>query len=94
LFAHAAWCGQNGDAAVVGHPPDPGPIGLGALFEHGRLEAFDADDVVEEVDQVLGSLHPLEVAGQDDAIPTGVDELDSATKQLWQSIHGSLLRWG
>jgi hypothetical protein len=32
---------------------------------------------VEEVDQVLRALQPLDVAIQDDAIPAGVDELDS-----------------
>src|SRR5216683_6745503 len=84
LFAHAfgwGWrCCLDGNAQLVGDAPHPGLVGVGALLEHGRLDAGDADDVVEEVDQVLWPLQPLDIAIQDNAIPARVDELDSAAQ--------------
>ena len=49
----------------------------GAPLFHAGQHAGDADDVVKEVDQGLWTLQPLQVAVQDDAIPAGIDELDS-----------------
>ena len=60
---------QHRDTQLVGDASYPGLVGVGALLEDGRLEAGDADDVVEEVDQGLWTLQPLEVAVQNDAIP-------------------------
>ena len=56
---------------------------LYALVRCSRMAgsmAVDADDVVEEVDQVLWTLQSFEIAAQDDAIPARVDELDSLTQ--------------
>jgi hypothetical protein len=80
LFAHAAWRGEHGDPTFLSDPPHPGLIGIGALLEHGRLNRVDANDVLKEVDQVLWALQPLDVAAQDDAIPTRIGELDSLTE--------------
>src|SRR6266516_723181 len=86
---------QDRDAALIGDTSHPGLVGGGALLEHSRLDAGDADDVMEEVDQVFGTLQPLDVAVQHDAIPARVDELDNRAQQCRQSIHGmTLLRWG
>jgi hypothetical protein len=63
LFAHAARCGQDRDAMLFSDSPRPGLVRVGALLEDGRLDTGDADDVVEEVDQVLWALQPLNVAG-------------------------------
>jgi len=37
---------------------------------------------VEEVDQVLWTLESLDLTVEDDAIPTGVDELDNWAEEL------------
>ena len=66
FFAHAASRGQDGDAVLVGDAPHPGLVGIGALLKDGRLDAGDADDIVEEVDQVFWTLQPLDVAVRDD----------------------------
>ena len=55
---------------------------VSALLEYGRLDRVDADDFMEEVDQVLWALQSLDVAVQDDAIPAGVGELDSVAQEL------------
>jgi hypothetical protein len=91
LFAHATWRGQDGDPALIGDPSHPGLIRIGPLLEDSRLNSVDADDVLEEVDQVLWTLQSFDVAAQDDAIPAGVDELDSLAQQLGQSVHGMSL---
>src|SRR4029453_19033706 len=62
LFLDAAGGRQDRDAALLGDPPHPGLVASGALLEHGRLDRVDADHVVKEVDQVLGTLEPLKVA--------------------------------
>src|SRR5438874_9972705 len=80
FFAQPAWCGQHGDVLLISDPPYPRLVGIRALLKDRRLEAGDADDLPEEVHQVLWALQPLDVAGQDDAIPTGVDELDSSAQ--------------
>jgi hypothetical protein len=54
---------------LVGDPAYPGLVGLGALLQDGWLDAGDAHDIVEEVDQVLWALQPLEIAVQNDAVP-------------------------
>jgi hypothetical protein len=89
LLAHPfGWGWQDRDALLIGDPPYPGLVGIGALLEDGWLEAGDADDVVEEVHEVLWALQSLEIAVQDDAIPAGVDELDSLAQHCRQLIHG------
>jgi hypothetical protein len=65
---------------LVRDPSHPGPVRRGALLEDRRLNAFDTDDVVEEMDQVLGTLQTFDIAGHDDAIPARVHELDSGTQ--------------
>jgi hypothetical protein len=70
------------DPAFLGRPPHPGLVGIGALLEHGRLNCVDANDILEEVDQVLWTLQLPDVAAQADAIPTGLGEPDSLTQQL------------
>ena len=63
-------------------PAHPGLVSVGALFEDRRFDAGDADDSIrEKVDQVLRALEPLDVAVQDDALPRGVDELDSLAQE-------------
>jgi hypothetical protein len=56
LLAPAFGRCQDGDALLVGNASHPGPVRRGALIEHGRLDAVDTNDVVEEVDQVLRTL--------------------------------------
>jgi hypothetical protein len=86
LLAHASgrrwWRLQDRDAPLVGDPAYPGRVGLGALLQDGWLDAGDAHDIVEEVDQVLWALQPLDIAVQNDAIPARVHELDSRAQQL------------
>src|SRR3989442_13367775 len=82
---------QDRDATLIGELAYPGLVGVGALFEDGRLDARDADDIMEEVHQVLGPLQALEIAVQHDAIPAGVDELDSLAQDCRQSLHGMTL---
>ncbi len=94
FFAHAFRRSQDGDPLVVGDSPHPGFVGVGALLEDGWLDAGDADDIVEEVNEVLWALQSLDVAVQHDAIPTRIHPLDSRAQKLQQSIHGMiLLRW-
>jgi len=92
FLAHSfGWGGrrcQDGDVVLVGDTSHPGLVGIGALFQDSWLDTGNADDVVEEVDQVLRTLQPLDVAVQHDAIPARVGELDSAAEQAQQLIHG------
>ncbi len=59
----AGGAGRTGMFCSSANPPHPGLVRVGALLEHGRLDAGDPDDVMEEVDQVLWTLQPLDVAG-------------------------------
>src|ERR1051326_3347527 len=65
-------------------------VRVGPLLEHSRLDGVDADDVVEEVDQVLYAQQPLDIAAQNDAIPAAIDELDSLAQDCRQSLHGMI----
>ena len=69
LLTYTPGSGKNRDALLVCDPPHPGLVGVGALLEHGWLNAGDAYDIVEEVHQVFRALQALEVAVQHDAIP-------------------------
>jgi hypothetical protein len=85
---------QHGDAALLSDPPYPGFVPIGPLLKDGWFDAVDADHLLEEIDQVLGALQAVDIAVDDDAIPAGVDELDSGTQQHQQSFHGTtLLSW-
>jgi len=82
LFAHSLGRRrQDRNSAVVGHPSHPGAVSNGALLKDSWLDTGDANEVVEEVDQVLWALQSLDVAGHDDAIPARVGELDSVAQQ-------------
>ena len=87
LLAYAARRCQDGDTPLISRPPYPALVRV-ALLEHDRFDGIDADHLVEEVDEVLWTLEPLDVAAQDDAVPAGVDELDSSAQQHQQSLHG------
>ena len=82
LFLDAMRCGHDRDGQLVSNPPHPGLVGIGPLLEHGRLDGLDADDVMEEMDQVLRALQPFDVAVQDDAIPARVKELDGVAQNV------------
>jgi len=83
LFAHAfGRRSQDRDTPLVRDPAYPGFVHLGTQLEDSRFNAGHADDIVKEVDQVLWALQPLEIAIQDNAIPAGIDELDSRAQQL------------
>lgn len=56
LLAYTLGSCKNRDAALVGDAPHPGLVRIGALLEHGWLNAGDADHIVEEVHQVFGAL--------------------------------------
>src|SRR5216683_3762656 len=81
LFTHTARRGQDRDGVLVGHPSHPGTVSSGALLKDSWFDAGHANEVVEEVDKVLWALQSLDVAGHDDTIPAGVDELDSVAQQ-------------
>ncbi len=77
FFADATWCGQDGEPEFFGRPSHPGLVDVGALLEHGGLDAVDADDILEKVDQVLWPLQPLDVAAQDNTIPARAECLNT-----------------
>src|SRR6266498_4867175 len=60
LLAHPLWRrwwrGEDRDVVLLSHPSHPGFVGVGALLQDSRLDAGNADDVVEEVDQVFRAL--------------------------------------
>ena len=64
LLAHASgrrrWRGHDRNARVIGDAAYPRLVDLGALLEDSRVDASHAEDVVEEIDQALWTLEPLE----------------------------------
>src|SRR5262249_740859 len=45
LLADATGCREHWDTSLVRDPSYPGLVRVGALLQHGRLDAVDADDV-------------------------------------------------
>ena len=89
LFSHPLRRWEQRDPLALGVLLDPRSIGRRPSQQHLRLDARHPHHVVEEVDQLLRSLQPRQVAVQDDPIETRVLELDTLPKDLRQSIHGT-----
>ena len=92
LYPDAFRGGQQRDLLISTEARDPRPVRTRPTHQHFRRNTADAGRVAKVADEVLGALQLVNIAGQHDAIPCGVRELDVRPKELRQSIHGMVLR--
>ncbi len=74
---------------VAGVGFDPVLVVVGALAEHFLAHHRDAEDLAEEIDHLLGTGQPAEVAVDDDAVEAVVYKNEQAAKQLCEQLHRS-----
>ena len=61
---------------------DPVLVVLGALAEHLFVDRREAENLAEEKDHLLGARQATEVAMDDDAVETVIDEHEQPVEQL------------
>ncbi len=61
----------------------------GALAQDLLVDRWDADDLTEEVNHLLGPRQAAEVTVNDNTVETVVDERQQLAKQLGEQFHGN-----
>jgi hypothetical protein len=82
FFADSRFGPLDGDVVVAGKGLDRALVVMGTTAEHIFIDDREAEDVVEEVDHLLGSGKTAEVAMDDDAVKAVVYQNEQAVEQL------------
>ena len=96
FFADSLFGPLDGNAAIAGEGFHPGLVVVGALTEHFLVDRRAADDIAEEVDDLLGAGEAIQVAVDNDAVEAVLYKDEKAVEQLGEQLHRSGPRsfWG
>ena len=89
LFADSLFGPLDGDVVVAGVSFNPVLVVVGALAEHFFVHHRHAEDLVEEVDDLLRPRQTAQVTMDDDAVEAVVYKNQQAGIQLCKKFHRS-----
>src|ERR1051326_2672660 len=87
LFAQTFLSTFDGDFMITGEGFDPIAVIVGSLAQHVFAHDWNAQNLVDEMDYLLGTGQSAEVAVDDDAIEAVVYKDQQAGKQLCEKFH-------
>jgi hypothetical protein len=89
LFAHSLFGPFDGEIVVAGISLHPSLVIIGAAAEDLFVHHRDAENLMEEVDHLLGPRKTAEVAVDDDTVEAVVYQNKQAVEQLCEQLHRS-----